>query len=319
METLVTDSPVHAASFVAAGEPVAFPTETVYGLGANAFSKSAVEKIYVAKGRPADNPLIVHVGRRADIDRVGSVNNIWTRRLIDTFFPGPLTIVVERSPEIPRGVTAGLDTVGIRMPDHPIGRAFLLACDIPLAAPSANLSGRPSPTTWTAVYDDLQGRVPCILNGGQSTVGLESTVVDCTGDKPVVLRQGAVSLEAIRKCVPSATLNFAESSDMKSPGLRHRHYAPRAEVILVENVSELALKADTAYIGLDHPRSIDSVATAICPSVESYAFRLFDFFRHCERTGIETIVCQLPPSEGIGAALRDRLTRAAEASAQPRV
>lgn len=318
METLVTDSPVHAASFIAAGYPVAFPTETVYGLGANAFLPDAVGKIFIAKGRPADNPLIVHVGRHDDIDRVGSITNAYTRSLIESFFPGPLTIVVGRSPDVPLQVTAGLDTVGIRMPDHPIGRAFLLACDTPLAAPSANLSGRPSPTTWTAVYDDLNERVPCILNGGQSSVGLESTVVDCTGDRPVILRTGATSLEDIRDVVPTVVAAAEESDLGRSPGQLHRHYAPRATVILVDNISDLHPGKQAAYIGLESPASPGD-KTLVCPDTSTYAFRLFDFFRQCERQGLTKIYCQMPPASGMGRALRDRLQRAAEATVQPRV
>ncbi len=322
METLVTDSPAHAATFVASGSVVAFPTETVYGLGAPAFSPSAIRKIFEAKGRPADNPIIVHIARTDDFERAGVITNSYTPLLIEAFFPGPLTVVVQRSPDVPDEVTAGLDTVGIRMPDHPIGRAFLLACDTPLAAPSANLSGRPSPTTWSAVYDDLNGRIPCILNGGRSRVGLESTVVDCTGEKPVILRLGAVSLEAIRHVEPTCTTleDDIDPISAASPGLLHRHYAPDAIVIVVDDIAGVHVDNMSAYIGLDslHSSSTPGIA-AICPDVENYAHMLFAFFRDCEHRGIQKIYCQEPPSNGLGQALRDRLRRAEQATAHPRV
>ncbi len=326
METLVTDSPAHAASFVAAGHLVAFPTETVYGLGAPVFSRDSVRRIFEVKGRPVDNPLIVHIARKQDIDRVGSITNEYTRALIDAFFPGPLTIVIERRADVPSEVSAGLSTVGIRMPDHPVARAFLLACDTPMAAPSANLSGRPSPTNWSAVYDDFAGSIPCILNGGQSRVGLESTVVDCTGDDPVILRHGAISLAQLQSVV-SSTRELSENAkgSERSPGTQHRHYAPKVRIKLIHDLSEISesdldLEKTTThrigYIGLDDSEVLDACHLALpCKDVAEYAHRLFSFFRDCERLDIDVIYCQTPTSIGVGKALTDRLTRAASATA----
>ena len=163
MTTHLTESPEDAAAYIRRGQTVAFPTETVYGLGADAFNGDAVQQIFAAKGRPSDNPLIVHIADRAQVDRLAASVPGPARALMDRFFPGPLTLILPRCPDVPSVVTAGLDTVGVRMPDHPVAQRFLAACGTPVAAPSANRSGRPSPTTWQAVRDDLDGRIPCIL------------------------------------------------------------------------------------------------------------------------------------------------------------
>src|SRR5258707_9388560 len=199
MLTVLTESPEDAAEFVRRGELAAFPTETVYGLGADLFNQTALQKIFNAKQRPADNPLIAHI---SSIDELGFLTSDISdnaTKLIERFFPGPLTIVFPRKSTIPDLATAGLSTIGIRMPRHPIARAFLKAVGGPVAAPSANLSGRPSPTTWEAVHEDLNSRIACILKGGPSEVGIESTVVDCSMEIPVLLRPGAVTFEQLRE------------------------------------------------------------------------------------------------------------------------
>ena len=245
MQTLLTHSAQAAAEFIRRGETVAFPTETVYGLGANALDETAVAKIFAAKGRPADNPLIVHLADTVQIENVVREVNAAAKLFIENFFPGALTLVLPKAERVPEIVTAGLQTVGVRVPAHDLAREFLRACALPIAAPSANLSGRPSPTTWQAVKEDLDGRIACILQGEQTQVGLESTVVDCTGEVPIVLRAGAVTLEQLRGVVATTRLlhkgaasrgnalpgddpdtfeNFAK----RSPGLRHQHYAPCA-------------------------------------------------------------------------------------------
>lgn len=314
MTTIVTDSPEEAARFIRDGETVAFPTETVYGLGADAFAEDAVRKIFQAKGRPQDNPLIVHV---ASISQIDGLVDRWTpeaRTLVDQFFPGPLTIILPKSPSVPSVVTSGLETIGIRMPDHPVASAFLEACGRPVAAPSANRSGHPSPTTWEAVWEDLQGRVRCILQGGRSRVGLESTVVDCTSSPPEVLRAGAVSVEQLHEVLPEIRISSVESADVvRSPGMRHRHYAPRARVTIVETPSAIG-PGNVAYIGLDAPSS-PPTTSRVCESVEEYAHELFDFFRMCDASGIETIYCQSVSESRLGRALMDRLRRASEATA----
>jgi L-threonylcarbamoyladenylate synthase len=300
------------------GGLVAFPTETVYGLGANVFDEAAVRNIFVAKGRPADNPLIAHVANEAQITLLTTEITKSAERFIDAFFPGPLTVILKRSPQVPLIATAGLDTVGIRMPRTELAQKFLLACGTPVAAPSANISGRPSPTTWKAVLEDLNGRIDCILQGDATDIGLESTVVDCTADLPIILRSGSVSIEQLRTIVPQTEMyKSGPVGSPKSPGLRHRHYSPRANVVFgnfKSEISNLGIDKDlsrTAYIGISSQRQ-PFAAEKICKSVEEYAHSLFEFFRECDRLGIETIYCELVEEIGIGTALMDRLRRAAE-------
>jgi L-threonylcarbamoyladenylate synthase len=312
MQTYLTQSPEQAAEFVRRGGLAAFPTETVYGLGANVFDEAAVARIFEAKQRPADNPLIAHI---ANIEQIGDLVTELpetAKRFIDAFFPGPLTLVLKKSGRVPFIATAGLDSIGVRMPKHEMARKFLTACGVPVAAPSANLSGRPSPTTWEAVFEDLNGRIDCILQGETTEIGLESTVVDCTGETPVILRPGAVSLGQLREVV-SDTDVFAGKDEVPvpSPGMRHRHYSPTATVKLVEPGFRADGSQSVAFIGLRKPA--DSFAFAkVCKSVDDYAHSLFAFFRECDRRGIETIYCEAVDEVGIGAALMNRLRRAAE-------
>src|SRR5690606_21353072 len=309
MTTVLTDSPEEAASYLRRGQTVAFPTETVYGLGADAFNPDAVRLIFEAKGRPPDNPLIVHVATREQIDEVVASRSAAANRLIEGFFPGPLTVILPKSYAVPPEVTAGLETVAVRMPDHPVAQAFLRACGRPVAAPSANRSGRPSPTTWEAVRDDLDGRIGCILRGERAPLGLESTVVDCTVDPPVVLRAGAVSVEDLLEAVGELAFSPARGErPTRSPGLKHRHYAPSAKVIIVDHPPD-ELHEQEAYIGMEEPEN-PFLHQRICSSVDEYAYELFDFFRQCDAVGIRTIYCQKVREEGLGVALMDRLRRA---------
>jgi L-threonylcarbamoyladenylate synthase len=233
--------------------------------------------------------------------------------LANHFFPGPLTIVLKKSPRVPLLVTAGLDTVGIRMPRQPIAAEFLAQCGTPVAAPSANLSGRPSPTTWQAVMEDLDGRIDCILQGEHTEIGLESTVVDCTDPIPIVLRLGAISFQEIREIVPEAMVVNSLETDLPamSPGLKHQHYSPTAKVIIVNENLEIDDAYSSAYIGIS-ARDEPFTKAKICSSVGSYARELFEFFRECDREGIKRIYCERVSAEGIGAALMDRIERAAQ-------
>jgi L-threonylcarbamoyladenylate synthase len=301
-----------AAGLIKRGWIVAFPTETVYGLGADVFNEAAVRRIFKAKRRPADNPLIAHIGSLDQLDSLAAQVPQFARLLIDAFFPGPLTLVFQKTDRVPDIASAGLYTIGVRMPRHPVSQQFLKACGTPVVAPSANLSGRPSPTTWRAVFEDLNGRIDCILQADATEIGLESTVVDCTGEFPVVLRLGSVSLQDIQSVVPEAVLTDERGFLVpKSPGLKHKHYSPAAAVKIVADPSEVPRGDGSAFIGLSRNGSgFDK--NFVARDVDAYAHHLFEFFRECDREGIKTIYCEAVPEEGIGAALMDRIRRAAQ-------
>ncbi|MEO7659561.1 MAG: L-threonylcarbamoyladenylate synthase [Pyrinomonadaceae bacterium] len=313
MKTFITDSPEAAAEYIKRGGIVAFPTETVYGLGASVFDELAVAKIFDAKQRPADNPLIAHIGHIEQIAELSGDVNEYARKFIEAFFPGPLTVVLKKKESVPYAATAGLDTIGIRMPRFPLAQNFLRECGVPIVAPSANLSGRPSPTTWEAVLEDLDGRIDCILQGAECEIGLESTVVDCTSEVPMVLRSGSISIERLREAVPQTSVYMATNVEApKSPGLRHRHYSPRASVVIVTDVGVLGYEPNAGFIGLTRPAdSFDR--QLICDGIDEMAHSLFEFFRECDRDGIEQIICESVDESGIGTALMDRIKRAAEA------
>jgi L-threonylcarbamoyladenylate synthase len=311
VQTVLTSDPLEAAAFIKRGGIVAFPTETVYGLGANVFDETAIGKVFDAKQRPADNPLIAHVSRIEQIGELASEVTNNARTLIEAFFPGPLTVVLTKTDAVPAIATAGLDTIGIRMPSSSLAHRFIEACATPLVAPSANLSGRPSPTTWKAVLEDLDGRIDCILQGEPTKIGLESTVVDCSQKAPVLLRLGAVSLAQLQAVAP--TVRLAEDrpgTPARSPGLRHQHYAPRAGVQIIDPRSEISDLRSAAFIGLRRPDG-EFALQRICTTIDDYAHSLFEFFRECDRRGIATIFCERVEEQGIGAALMDRIRRAA--------
>ncbi len=229
-----------AAEILCAGGLVAFPTETVYGLGANGLDEEAARKIYAAKGRPSDNPLILHISSAEEIvPLVQSVPEA-ARKLMDAFWPGPLTMIFPKSSIVPYGTTGGLDTVAVRMPSDPVANRLIALAGLPIAAPSANRSGRPSPTTAEHVMQDMDGRIEMILDGGPVGIGVESTIVDVTGDVPILLRPGAVTMEMLQETVghvdidPAITGPMAADVRPKAPGMKYRHYAPKAELVLVE-------------------------------------------------------------------------------------
>lgn len=313
MYTHYTDDPVEAAKFISSDKLVVFPTETVYGLGGNALSVAAVESIYEAKRRPSSNPLIVHVGAIADLSRIVKEITPSAHAFMEAFFPGPITLVLPRHPSLPKVVSGGLDTIAIRMPSLPVSLRFLRAVGFPVAAPSANLSGRPSATTWRSAAEDLDGRVSCILRGPKAIVGLESTVVDCTGRSPILLRSGAISLDALSTVVPDISTDSPDIS--RSPGLRHHHYAPFAHVRIVSTPDEAAPGDQRGYIGLARPH-IDAQfkKCVVARDVEEYSHMLFEFFRECDRSGVTTIYCQSLAETGLACALMDRIRRAAKAA-----
>ena len=311
MKTILTTSVIEAAEFIRRGGAVAFPTETVYGLGANVFDAKAIEKIFVAKRRPNDNPLIAHVGSLKQIELLVSEITTNAQKFINAFFPAPLTLVLPKAETVPFIATANLETIGVRMPRNDLALEFLQACNVPLVAPSANLSGRPSPTNWQAVYEDLDGRIDCILQGEATEIGLESTVVDCTSNIPLVLRAGAISLEDLQLIVPETQIyRISKNESPKSPGLKHRHYSPHAKVVLISDL-RFQISERSAFIGLNEPvGNFDLIK--ICQSIEEYAHELFQFFRECDRRQIETIYCETVRENGIGLAIIDRLKRASE-------
>lgn len=313
MKTILTQSPETAAEFIRRGGIVAFPTETVYGLGADAFDAGAIERIFAAKDRPPDNPLIAHIGSLQQVHLLAGELSPNAKSLIEDFFPGPLTVVVRKVEAVPHLATAGLETVGIRMPANTLAREFLTACGRPVVAPSANLSGRPSPTTWRAVLEDLDGRIDCILQGDNTAIGLESTVVDCTRSTPLILRKGAVTLEQLRAVVPDISEFDGETDKTpRSPGMKHKHYSPRAKVLIVSPDEVPGSTKDDAFIGL-HDAEGDFGYRLICAGVDAYAREVFEFFRESDRRGMRRIFCEAVSEAGIGAALMDRIRRAAEA------
>lgn len=227
-----------AAALIRAGEVVAFPTETVYGLGADGLNGAAVAKVFAAKGRPADNPLILHVAAKEQIQGLTTGLSANAQALIDTFWPGPLTVVVPKASCVPDETSAGLDTVAVRMPSHPVANAFIAACGCPIAAPSANISGKPSPTNAADVAEDMTGKIAGILDGGSYGIGVESTVVDTTSPVPTILRPGGITREMLESLLGAVEIDPALNGNPalrpKAPGMKYRHYAPKAPMYIYE-------------------------------------------------------------------------------------
>lgn len=326
-KTEIIDDCERAARALRQGAIVAFPTETVYGLAVDATNSSAVKRLFAAKGRPADNPLIVHLTSKDEWPLAASHMTQSATLLLEQFSPGPLTVVVPKRSEISPLVTAELDSVGIRIPDHAIARRLLELCQIPIAAPSANRSGRPSCTTWQSVLEDLDGRIDYIVPGEVCDVGIESTVVDCTTDLPVILRFGKISAEAIQRIFPQVAVANQQtelSERLKtSPGTRHPHYQPQARVVLFESMSQLTeldiAKSDKSAIvtfQLDGSRKTDVNWNRFglvrhFSAVDDYAREFYEVLRQTDRLELKVIYLQLADMQGLGTALRDRQLRAA--------
>ena len=302
-----------AAGIIRSGGLAAFPTETVYGLGADALNPEAVGKIYAAKGRPSDNPLILHVSSTEQAASLVYMNET-AERLTRIFWPGPLTLVLPAREHIPLRTRGGLDTAAVRMPDNPIALALIEASGTPIAAPSANLSGRPSPTDSLSVYHDMNGRIDIILDGGSVDVGIESTVIDVTDpDRILMLRPGGMSRESIEDAL-NMHLEFPDNTGRKrSPGTRYKHYAPNIPVIIWKKYNDFPdINISTAgYIGISLPpcRAEESI---IFHDTANYARGLFAGFRKLEAEGVSCIIAEWPESNsGLGEGLRDRISRAA--------
>ena len=304
-----------AAALLRAGRLVAFPTETVYGLGAHALDGEAVARIFAAKGRPASNPVIVHV---ADVDGARALAGQWppvAGALAERFWPGPLTLVVPKAAAVPDGVTAGGPTVGLRVPAHPAALTLLRAAGVPVAAPSANRSMEVSPTTARHVADSLGDAVDLILDGGPTRVGLESTVLDVTVSPPRILRPGMVTQGLLRQAGVDVATGPASGGAARSPGLMLRHYAPRVPVVLIDASGLLGtLRAADGVLFLD-PQAGDGQAAAraiVMPSdAAGYAARLYAALRELDEAGVRRIVVEVPPRDGDWIAIHDRLRRAA--------
>ncbi len=337
-----------AAARLRSGGLVAFPTETVYGLGAHALDPAAVRRVFEAKGRPSTDPLIVHVARLEDVERLVQAMPETARTLAARFWPGPLTMVMRRASGVPDEVSAGLDTVAVRMPSHPVARALLELAGVPVAAPSANLFSRPSPTRAAHVLEDLDGRIDVIVDGGTTELGIESTVLDLTGGIPRILRPGVVTLEMLKRVIPGvADLRSGTpltgrphengaSDAMPSPGMLDKHYSPRAPMTLYEGVGAVdAIVADArlargrghriGIIAADEDRRklgaaggveggppLRIVALGPVEEIETVAARLYAGLRELDAAGVDLILARgFPARGGLGVAVQDRLRRAA--------
>lgn len=317
-----------AAELLRKNEVVAFPTETVYGLGGNAENDGAVEKIFQAKGRPSDNPLIIHIAHKEQLSAF--VENVPEKAstLMDKFWPGPLTIVFQKKPgALSAKATAGLGTIAVRIPDHPVALAVLEACQLPIAAPSANVSGKPSPTTGSHVLVDLDGKVSGILDGGPTGVGVESTVIDCTEEVPVILRPGGVTREQIEAVVGPVKMDAALTdlaSAPKSPGMKYQHYAPDAPLFLVNGPKDffnklieekqaegLRVGVLTTEEGADAYRADVVLACGSRENLESVASSLYYTLRAFNEKNVDVILSEMFPNEGVGQAIMNRLDKAA--------
>ncbi|WP_240376175.1 L-threonylcarbamoyladenylate synthase [Bacillus piscicola] len=321
-----------AGLWIKKGEVIAFPTETVYGLGGDATNEEAVKKIFQAKGRPADNPLIVHIGERAQWHDLAADIPEMARQLADAFWPGALTLIVPKKPSVSNLVTAGLDSVAVRMPDHPVARALITAAGVPVAAPSANRSGRPSPTKAEHVRRDLDGRIAGIVDGGASGYGLESTVVDCTGDEAWILRPGGITKEEIEDILGKEKVRLPGGAPAdakvtpKAPGMKYRHYAPDAPVYLLtdnstENerqMNEAKRQGSTiAVLASEERRDEFSRCADVFLSLgsgsrlEEVSASLYDTLRRADESGVDIIFCETFSREGLGLAIMNRLEKAA--------
>lgn len=314
-----------AAELLLGGEVVGIPTETVYGLAADATNEEAVKNIFLAKGRPQDNPLIVHIADISMLESYAETIPQAAKKLAEKFWPGPLTMVLKKKPVIPSVTSAGLDTVGIRLPSHPTARAVIRACGKPLAAPSANLSGSPSPTTAQHVFDDMNGRIPAILDGGECEVGVESTVISFEGEVVRLLRPGFVSVDDLKAAgvevvVDKGILHQIDSTDkVLSPGMKYRHYSPKARVVLVESNLEQFI----SYISRQNSENtysmiFDSDKQTFPYNYLTYgdtsreqAHEIFDKLREFDKLGAQTVYVRSPEKDGIGLAVYNRLLRAA--------
>lgn len=308
------------------GGLVAFPTETVYGLGADATNEDAVKKIFEAKGRPADNPLIVHFAEVQAIDEICYVTES-AKRVLEKFSPGPITVILKKKSEVSSFVTAGLDTVAVRIPSNETARALIKAAKRPIAAPSANLSGSPSPTIFRDVYDDMFGRIDAIIDGCDCDVGVESTIIDLSGDKPIILRPGKITLSDIKTVLPDALVDphileiMEAGKKPRCPGMKYKHYAPRAEVIVVEGKKDAVRKKIEELISQNKDKQVGvfymgesydaDVLIFAGEDNKEYARKLFRALREFDRKRADVIFAEFIRDDEDGLAVKNRLYKAA--------
>ncbi len=326
MNTIVVQADCldRAAALIKQGETVVFPTETVYGLGADALNPDAVLKIFKAKNRPADNPLIVHVSSFAMIEEVSSDFNEMAKTVAKHFMPGPITLVMKKKDHIPDAVSAGLPTVGIRFPKHPVARALIEKAGTPISAPSANISGTVSATTFSDVYRDLNGRVGGIVQGDDCEFGIESTVLDVTGEAPVILRPGSVTLEMLQKVLPKTRLHPSLVAGTKvnkpaSPGMKYTHYSPKAEVYLVYGEMDTILShfethlKDTECLFVFSEEYDSFSSNKMClgtkTDLNQMAHRMFRLLKQADLDGYQTIYIPAVAEEGVGLSVMNRLKK----------
>ncbi len=323
-----------AAEILRQGGLVAFPTETVYGLGGNAFDASAAGKIYAAKGRPSDNPLIVHISQISDLYNLSDEVSDTALLLAKHFWPGPLTMILPKNSRVPYSVTGGLDTVAIRLPSHEVARRLIAESGVYVAAPSANLSGRPSPTTAAHVIEDLSGRIDMIIDNGDIAIGLESTIVDLTGAVPVILRPGYITIEMLQSVLPEVQLDPALMSGVagdvrpRAPGMKYRHYAPKAELTILEGgADDVAATLRRLYDeNIEKGLRVGVMASdELCREYsgeliinigsradsESQAHNLFKALRRFDELGADIIFAEGFSQDGLGQALMNRMLKAA--------
>ena len=322
-----------AGKVIRNGGTVAFPTETVYGLGANALDDEAVRKIFIAKGRPQDNPLIIHVSTKEISELVKDVPEV-AQKIIDKFWPGPLTVILEKKDIIPNVTSANLNTIGIRMPNSEIALKLIELAERPIAAPSANISGRPSPTEVERCVEDLNGRVDYIIGGESSDIGVESTIVDCTVNPPLVLRPGGITLEMLKEINPEIELDKALKSKPnddfkpKAPGMKYKHYAPNAHLKIIKGKNEKTIEIineivenyiekgnDVAILttneNLNKFNNGKVISLGSENDLKEIAKNLFEALRKCDDLRVQYILCQGFEENGVGLAIMNRLNKAA--------
>ena len=327
-QNIDTDAIKCCADIIKSGGLVAFPTETVYGLGADATDKNAAKKIYAAKGRPSDNPLIIHIADPKDAEGYAYTSELYYK-LAEAFMPGPLTVILSKKETIPAEVTGGLDSVAVRCPSHPVARELISMSGVPIAAPSANISGSPSPTSAHHVIKDMDGKIESIIDGDDCEIGLESTIVKLDGSKAILLRPGAITADALGCVCEQVEISSAVTNALKenerplSPGMKYRHYAPKSPLVLLDGSNEdvlaflikeqqekncivLCYDEETAYLKKDN-----TIAIGSSDDLATQAKRLFSALRQADTMNGEIIYAHLPSTDGLGLALYNRMIRAA--------